>query len=718
MCYSGEDNVIHFSDGLNLILGGNGYGKTKLYDAFNWVLFDRITDQEGRLTLYTSKLKQNLISQKALNEAEVGAVAAKVTLELINEEGTHIALERSYKVTIGVDGSVASPDQSRFIIREKGELEYKPVPLEGESDEKDYIRDKVMPPDVFQHIWFQGEKGIKHAVDIGNPKSLSHVINKLSYIDTWEKFIDAAKDTHRRVKGKFHKEVNLSKKHQKEAAQINAEINRIEEQLERKQKELSICRGEAERINEQIDNISLTEEARMELEELRKEEEEIKEEFARLTKRQDNLLGKANRDLFESYWVAYGTEHLAQKYELLYKNYLYIQQDDRRRREEGLPTIPRGNPGPAHIRRMLEDEHCHICNRAAKRDSDAYAHIENLLPENYPKAEEYLDKYKHDDVFTSLNHVQFLIADNASSFEKDFEQQQEDYFKVDDRRKELDEEINKIEEEKAVLLVRLGLESLEAGIRQGSNFKSLNERATEKSSLSGKLESEIERLQEDKAKKEKELKRLVKDDIDSLLSKQYDYFTSLLVAMSDAKEAQYNKLVKLLEKESNRHYEAINKKTGAFYGTIHFKPTVNEGYEPKIYNESNEDVTAQINTSQLLSMRFSILFAILSANKEYGLNKRYPLIADAPNAAFDARKKKFLLKQIGTTFEQSIVMMFEYLENDANRTNRYKIDEEGLKEIKQIMEAEGVPVKVIMLDIPDGVNAKNIKELAIQIKNA
>jgi len=62
LCYYGSNNIITFEDGLNLILGANGYGKTKLYDAFQWVFKDGISDDstQGRIK-NTSFLKKESI---------------------------------------------------------------------------------------------------------------------------------------------------------------------------------------------------------------------------------------------------------------------------------------------------------------------------------------------------------------------------------------------------------------------------------------------------------------------------------------------------------------------------------------------------------------------------------------------------------------------------------------------------------------------------------
>ena len=55
-CYFGghERNTFTFKEGLNLVIGDNGGGKSKLFDAFYWVLYDQIFNSETRLFSSTS----------------------------------------------------------------------------------------------------------------------------------------------------------------------------------------------------------------------------------------------------------------------------------------------------------------------------------------------------------------------------------------------------------------------------------------------------------------------------------------------------------------------------------------------------------------------------------------------------------------------------------------------------------------------------------------
>jgi len=94
LCYYGPTNQLDFSDGLNIVLGANGYGKSKLYDAFQWVFGDGITDNAPRLTAgglkTTSVGKGDLVSEKAKAECAIGdSVEAKVIVEVEHPRNNH-----------------------------------------------------------------------------------------------------------------------------------------------------------------------------------------------------------------------------------------------------------------------------------------------------------------------------------------------------------------------------------------------------------------------------------------------------------------------------------------------------------------------------------------------------------------------------------------------------------------------------------------------------
>jgi predicted ATP-dependent endonuclease of OLD family len=62
--YTGEyeNNVIMFSDGLNIIIGDNNAGKTKLHNAFRWILKNEVIIIEGNDALET-EIKGNYLKK-------------------------------------------------------------------------------------------------------------------------------------------------------------------------------------------------------------------------------------------------------------------------------------------------------------------------------------------------------------------------------------------------------------------------------------------------------------------------------------------------------------------------------------------------------------------------------------------------------------------------------------------------------------------------------
>ncbi len=97
-CYYGDNNLFEFKEGLNLIIGDNGAGKSKLYDAFHWVLYDEVFDSASRKFEKTTKVQNQLISDQAKDLCEIDDYAkTSVTLIVEGSQGKEYVLERTYK---------------------------------------------------------------------------------------------------------------------------------------------------------------------------------------------------------------------------------------------------------------------------------------------------------------------------------------------------------------------------------------------------------------------------------------------------------------------------------------------------------------------------------------------------------------------------------------------------------------------------------------------
>ncbi len=106
----------------------------------------------------------------------------------------------------------------------------------------------------------------------------------------------------------------------------------------------------------------------------------------------------------------------------------------------------------------------------------------------------------------------------------------------------------------------------------------------------------------------------------------------------------------------------------------------------------------------------------MSANQSRGYNNRYPLIADAPISDFDPLKKKSFLIETANTFNQSIVIIYDFLDEDPTRANRFVPNIKEIKELQKMIEKKGKMLSIHHLDMPDGISTTNRKELSVKIK--
>ena len=114
-CYY-DTKTFRFSKGLNIILGKNGDGKTKFYEAIDW-LFGRFSgDQE------------NLISSKALSKLAKGDDVHVSVRMTVNQEGERRTLRRSFFAVLQEDGILECKEIKLDGIVENSEGERSPYP--------------------------------------------------------------------------------------------------------------------------------------------------------------------------------------------------------------------------------------------------------------------------------------------------------------------------------------------------------------------------------------------------------------------------------------------------------------------------------------------------------------------------------------------------------------------------------------------------------------
>ena len=168
MCYSGP-NRFDFTEGINVIIGDNGYGKSKLFDAFYWVMYNECFDTSKKKFQKTNLLKKLIVSDKAVSETDEGIITASVILTFYNTEKDSVyILERRYSVKKQEDNIIEDQDSEEIIsFKEMSYLNAREV---RDAEQIERIKKNILPDNIKPYMWFQGEQ-VESIIDF-NKKSI------------------------------------------------------------------------------------------------------------------------------------------------------------------------------------------------------------------------------------------------------------------------------------------------------------------------------------------------------------------------------------------------------------------------------------------------------------------------------------------------------------------------------------------------------------------
>lgn len=712
LCYYGNQNRIHFGDGLNLILGANGYGKTKLYDAFQWMFKDGISNEsDARSIKRTDLLGKDLISEKALSECRVGEeVNCEVILEISDRE-EKFQLIRKYSVRKLGKGKWAEKESSTLEILKKDVIDFKPYPATKNND----LLYRLMNDEIMPYVWFQGEKGVNNIIDTSSEKALRRVINKLSDIEKWDQYVDIITEAAKASNNAFERELKAKNRDQQKYEKLIQDRNIVQERIKRKSEELENVQQNLERAKDKQNKIISQLASAEQIYKLRNDRELVAEKLKGINAELNSFQINFTKSMFSEGWLLMGTEKLLELFEKKlekYNEYVFDRQlieEVENRSESRNQRLPRGIPERPYVKQMLKQERCLVCDRPAKKGTKEYAAIHNLL-DNVNKG--ITRKPRIDYELSVLNKSCFAIMENSLRAKSEIKEWLDRKDSLIERKEELIKKVELLGSEINTEVENSGVNSATDVISTASNAQ---RDITTYSNKEGTLFQELENLKTEELKFNSQIEQLSVGNVDPAFLERKEVLDYVKDLVYRVKDQQYLDLVKQLEESANSHYVNINNPTGAFFGKVKFKKLGGGGFLPVNVDDKGQEVSNP-NTSQTTSLKLAIILAIMSTNKRREFNKRYPLIADAPISDFDPVKKKSFLVELCKTFEQSVVIVYDFLSPDPIRSNRYRPNEEELKALKTEIEKSNKQMTVHFLDIPDGISTKDRVELSVQIK--
>ena len=401
-----RENSFELSDGLNLIIGSNGDGKTTFYEALEWLF----------RTDGTNKMDTKLISKKRCEELmpdDSDDVRVAMTYE---HKGRIKTLEKMFHFTKSFDGEVSTSNYTFSLI-------------EGNGVERNIVNgelfDKDLSSEMRKFIMFKGEADLDVLQTSNAMKLLVETFSEVKDFDAYFAFMEYATNYANKARDNAQK---LDKKNQDRIKKLNSDIEREKGFLSDIEREIKIKEEEAVNFENLLKNIEKSQESSKLLVSVNNRIENLKKKRLETVSR---IKEDYTINLLDDMWVLMGFGSVADEYSnkisemdkkrrKLEKDYLMTAGAEKviKKMQTDFVPLPVHIPGQKIMQEMLDEEVCKICGRPAKKHTEAWEFMLHRL-EEYKESlkvpdEEEIAPYYQNNYIGELQKRDTTLNDNLS----------------------------------------------------------------------------------------------------------------------------------------------------------------------------------------------------------------------------------------------------------------------------------------------------------------
>ncbi|MCL3779510.1 hypothetical protein EMN47_03815 [Prolixibacteraceae bacterium JC049] len=720
-CYSGpkENNTFEFRDGLNVIIGDNGSGKSKLYDAFFWVLYDKIFNSSTRDLEPTSHVGINLLSDSAKFNCELNQ-SVTATIQLILEDKKSNSqypdgylLQRSFKIKrvkeledFNDPNAWEVASKSITTAEKKDILNFKP--LHGD-DSFSKIVDKLLPTAMKPYLWFQGEQ-VDSLIDFKKEDSLTEAINILSDISHYDFLIEVSEKVFNQASGAYKTELIRNSKLSKNANDLQKRQEELENNIKKAEKDLEQIQEQLLYAKENKDELLGKIEDAKELEKLKVEIETSKNKVNRVKNRLENARKNFNSNLFSKKWLLRNAAPYLDQFESLLKEYyekrenqkidykIELQQEEARKNR-----LPENVPNKVYLGEMLKEKQCFLCDRSFEEGDHAHQYITSILEKAKSNRVRYSDflqndlKKNFDALYTTAS---YLRNHDIGTVDQSIQNELERINEIEDQQQIAIEEYKTIQDKLNHLLATTKVDKDESN-KIINLFNQLD------SSKDHFKEQEIHtknRLEENKAELKKvlaDLKESLGADINQGIALRKEITEAFAELSKSTRNMVYGEQIKRIEEEANKHFQKMTEENSSVRGRIILEKR-GKSYMPKNVDENGVELTS-INDSNIILIKLATIMAIVSAKGVTGL---HPMISDAPTSKFSDNYTMGFCKTINKVFKQSIIISYDFYQNLELR-NRLLNEVNGLGSVYVIEPSTSEESRMSRIDLSTKITTLN-----------
>ena len=655
-----KSNTFELDNGLNLIIGSNGDGKTTFYEALEWLF----------RTDGTNKMDSKYISKKRIEELfanESDDVRVSMTYE---HRGTIKTLEKMFHFTKSFDGEVGTSNYSYTLTEKNG----------VERTVKDGIRfDYDLPSEIRKYTMFKGESDLDVFQNSNALKMLVETFSDVKDFEAYFAFMEYATKKADQARDNAQK---LDKKNTDKIKQLKSIIERETGTLADIEREIKNKENEAVNFDGLLKSIEQSKEASKLLINVNRRIETLSQ---KCSQKQEKIEENYTISLLDNMWILMGFGDIAEEYSSkvneidlkrrkLEQDYLLTAGADKvlkkmQSMKKDFVPLPVHIPGQKIMQEMLDEEVCKICGRPAKKHSEAWEYMLHRL-EEYKESlkadeDEEIEPYYKNNYVVELQKRDTTLNDNLAEITK-MRKKIQDAIAFNNR---LHDEVKKIdanlsvefEQKKRILAQTDGLseEQLLANYENISNWVDQKNKAENRIDLLKRQRAQ-HRAALDEA--QDALSKLAEGTSAAIYAKTALIIRQISEAFKTAKETNKKRLLHAIEDESNMFLEKLN--TNDFKGTIRILEKVNGQGEAVLMNNDNTRIFNP-NTALRTTYLMSVLFAIgkLSSEKD---KTEFPLLFDAPTSSFTDAKESEFFNVISTLNKQVIIVTKSFLKESSN----------------------------------------------------
>lgn len=672
------DNRFEFSQGLTLIIGDNGDGKTTFFEALEW-LFDTASENKSATN----------ISEKRKSEMEVGEKDEVVVSLVFDHNGT-IELEKRFSFEKQPENGTRTFDYKFVSYEDRGSERL-------QRDGKQLL-EVCFDAAIRKYCLFKGESQLDVFDD---NTALKTLVDTFSNIRQFEEYVLLTEQFERNADAIVTKALKQDKTQTRKVRLLESEkmrtlnaIQTVKEDIRTQEQIISDFTSRLEKLEENQDACETYEEIKNRI--------SAKEEDVAKYRSWSSL--DYNVQLLDKYWILRSFPKVLKEFQQKAaafskeKRKLDRIETERRAMEKGkremVNTLVNGAtklpwyvPNKETMQEMIDDEICKVCGRPAHKGTPEYEFMLNKLNEflansqaaPIPEEQEkpYFPHYYVEEMDKISNRLsgwsEKEIAEIATTISDRLELIQAHKQRLEQAKKDLQE----AEDEKARLLIQtpgISESLLEKGFK---DFKGMSERKNRAEIRLAELNRQLAALERERNRISDEF-NAIEPSSNTVKRHQLIHKTLKLImeAFRKAKDRNVSEFIATLERETNNYFERLNEND--FRGQVRIIKRADGSARIQLYS-SNGTIISNPGGAQRTTMYMSVLFALSNITKRKR-EQDYPLIFDAPTSSFGDFKEDVFYNIINTLDKQCIIVTKDLLEIDY-ATRRKKLNQEKLDKL-------------------------------------